>query len=55
MEIRQGGGKGCSRGSNILLLRVRFQQNRIDNNKIFGWENHLGMVFEKQGWDKQEL
>jgi hypothetical protein len=36
-------------GGNILFIRLKCSLKKLDNNRIFGWETHLSIVFEKQG------
>ena len=45
-------GRGAVGGGNILFIRFKYSLKKLNNNGIFSWENHLSMVFEKQGWRK---
>ena len=44
--------RGAVGGGNILFTRLKYSLKKPDNNRIFVRENHLVMVFEKQGWRK---
>ena len=44
--------RGAVGGSNILFIILGIPLKMLGNNRILGQENHLVMVFEKQGWGK---